>query len=654
MKKKIFLIPGLALALALASCGTTQTTSTTTNNGGQVTPNGGTESNESTDSNAGTTGTTTNVEATNVLNTTEATGLAPIVTLNTIDTSILTTTNTQELTNVETDTTVTGNHYNGVAITTAKKGTINLTLNNATIYQNSEEGKALWNTNKGVTVNLIVPEGTTSYIYNNADDTNALHIKGTLNISGGGKLVVISGTKTAIKCNSKITITDTTLELAGKAYGIAGETVETTNANITVTYAGKDGIRAEVENEGVAEAPTFDETIGYVKLTNTKFTAVVEGDGIQANTTLTLSGGTINISTKGTFVEYTQENIATYGLEDDDFKWSKLGNSYKKIDSDTIGNNYSKYLALVQSSKGLKVGALKYTLETDLETELDVATTAYNLLITNGAVVNLTTTDSASKVDYGDTTINGDSNVTVTSGNKGFAPEHDFVLDGDNTKLTVLESYEAVEATHVYFKGGTAILSASDDGINAASDYSTTEYKNINLEISGGIVSVNANGDGLDSNGTIYFTGGTTLVLGPTNGGNQALDADGKVYFNGGTVLAIGASGMVNTSNYTSTTQDYAFDLLQNSNATSTTITITDSNNNVLISVDVNQTFGELVYSNTNLVMGATYNVIIGNTTTAITLTSNVTTSGNSQGGNMPGGTTPGGNFPGSGGPSRR
>ena len=620
MKKRYFIIPTILSVVALASCNSVDTTTNTSKT-----------NDDSTTSNNSSSTTTTNSSIS--LNATSSNGLAPITTLNSIDTSILTIDSTDSLYQVDADSTLSGNYTNGVEITTAKKGTINLTLDNATIYQNQQNGKALYNTNKNVTVNIYLKEGTTSYIYNNFDDSNALHIKGTLNIEGSGKLVVISGSKSAIKCSGKVNISNSNLYLEANSYGINCETFESSNASIEVGYASKDGIRSEVENEEVETQPSFDDSIGYVKLRNTTYKAIVEGDGIQANTYLYIDGGNIDISTQGTWVSYIDKD--TYELSDDDFKWSKSGNTYKKIDSDTIGNNYSHYLALAQSSKGLKVGALKYTLSSDTTTELEVATTEYSLTITNNALVNLTTSDSGIKVDYGDVLINEGSNVSINAGNKGVSAEHDFTIEGEDTSLIVTNSYEAVEATHCYFKGGSAILSANDDGINAASDYTTSDYSNLVIEIDAGLVSVNSNADGLDSNGTIYFNGGTTYVLGPTTGADEAIDADSKIYFNGGFVLAFGSSGMANTNNYTTNNNTYAFSLINNTSS-SQTITIKDSNSNVLVSVNVSKSFGQLVFSSSSLT-NSTYTIELGSTSKTLTLVQYITSSGNSNGGMNPG-----------------
>ena len=55
-------------------------------------------------------------------------------------------------------------------------------------------------------------------------------------------------------------------------------------------------------------------------------------------------------------------------------------------------------------------------------------------------------------------------------------------------------------------------------------------YSNgVELNISGGLVYVDSQGDGLDSNGNMTIDGGTVLVNGPTNSGNGAIDSNGEI-----------------------------------------------------------------------------------------------------------------------------
>lgn len=73
----------------------------------------------------------------------------------------------------------------------------------------------------------------------------------------------------------------------------------------------------------------------------------------------------------------------------------------------------------------------------------------------------------------------------------------------------------------------------------AAGDYS--------LVITGGDVTVDAGGDGLDSNGTLTVSGGDVTVFGPTDGGNGTLDSAGALTVQAGTLLAVGTSSMLQT-----------------------------------------------------------------------------------------------------------
>ena len=73
------------------------------------------------------------------------------------------------------------------------------------------------------------------------------------------------------------------------------------------------------------------------------------------------------------------------------------------------------------------------------------------------------------------------------------------------------------------------------------------------VEVTGGLLTINSQGDGLDSNGNASISGGTVVVNGPTNSGNGALDVNGELAVTGGTVAAAGSAGMVVTPGESST-----------------------------------------------------------------------------------------------------
>ena len=109
------------------------------------------------------------------------------------------------------------------------------------------------------------------------------------------------------------------------------------------------------------------------------------------------------------------------------------------------------------------------------------------------------------------------------------------------------------------------------------------------LTINGGNITVNAYGDGLDSNGNIYITGGYTYVSGSTNGGNAALDYNGECVMTGGVLILSGVSGMAqNISDDSSMTMLTATS--DESLEEGDTVTITDEDGNILYSFEIAKT----------------------------------------------------------------
>ena len=139
----------------------------------------------------------------------------------------------------------------------------------------------------------------------------------------------------------------------------------------------------------------------------------------------------------------------------------------------------------------------------------------------------------------------------------------------------------------------------------------TFEVVDAAINISGGTVTVNAEGDGIDSNGTATFSGGTVTVNGPTAGGNNALDSNGDLLLNGGTVTTGSTADMfeapssASTSGYLKITDSSA--LTQGS-----TVQVTDSSGTVVANYKITTSGVQLVLvSNKNIVKGQSYTVSV-------------------------------------------
>ena len=145
------------------------------------------------------------------------------------------------------------------------------------------------------------------------------------------------------------------------------------------------------------------------------------------------------------------------------------------------------------------------------------------------------------------------------------------------------------------------------------------------LEISGGTVTVNAGGDGLDTNGSLNLSGGTVTVYGPTNDGNGSLDYGTDAAVTGGSLIALGSSGMA--VNFRSATQG-AILLNVGSQSAGTTVTLTDADGNVLLSCTAEKAFAAVNLTCPELAQGGTYTVTAGAFSQTITLDSLITGSG--------------------------
>lgn len=190
-----------------------------------------------------------------------------------------------------------------------------------------------------------------------------------------------------------------------------------------------------------------------------------------------------------------------------------------------------------------------------------------DILIQNGNF-NITTagnsSDSSTKglKASGEITING-GDFTVTSAEDGIHTGGNVLINGGN--IIISSKDEGVEGKTITITDGVVDVTASDDGINASDGTSQNFGKpngqqgtsagsaDVYIKITGGEVKINANGDGIDSNGSIYISGGNTTIYGPTSNGDCAFDYQTTAEITGGVIVALGSSGMA--ENFTSATQ---------------------------------------------------------------------------------------------------
>ena len=515
--------------------------------------------------------------------------------------------------------------YAGITVSVGNGETVHLFLNDATISGGT--GIAISNTNKKSTLIITACENTENEVASKGDDVNAIHVKGTLKINGTGTINV-SAKKNGIKVSKGLSIADSTINLTVGNHALSARLIEAENAEINVLSAGKDALNAECDDE--TQEFTLDE--GYVSLKSSKVFASVSGDGIQADTFVYITGGSVDIKTSAMFVSYSAESMAAYNLSEDDFRYIKSGDTYKKTDD--VATKGARY-AMIQSTKGIKCGEIKYEID---GTEYAVTKNTNYFIVIDGARVKIDSSDDAIHTNSGNVLIKGGA-LDLTTLDDGIHADELVKIDGG--EITVNGAYEGIEGAYVEIGGGTIYITASDDGINAASD---DESVNEHIIISGGTITVDASGDGLDSNGTIYVTGGTLIVYGPTTGADTGLDADGGILIDGGNVFVATTKEMIEipASNSKSNVLVYGVNTVQ----AGSEIILTNADGGEMVRITLKKQAQAIILSTPELATNGTYSLYADeNLLASFSVTDTITAIGvrsNGRQGGQPGG-QPGG-----------
>lgn len=386
-----------------------------------------------------------------------------------------------------------------------------------------------------------------------------LNGEGTLNITGNCKCGAVSKDDLII-CGLNLTVKSTGCALEGK------DCVKIKDAAITVSSGG-DGIRStntEKTNKGFV----------YIETGNIDITS--GSDGIQAATVLKAANGNVKITAGGGAAD-TKQNSG-------DRNMPGFGGKTQTSDDE-------------ESTKGLKAGSL--------------------IVIDEGSFEVSSKDDSFHS--NGDIEINGGS-FTAATGDDGFHADSNLIINGGS--ITVSRSYEGLEGQKVTVTGGNIDITASDDGINAASPSSSGSSvggrpgisdSNSLITIGGGYILVNASGDGIDSNGNVAITGGTVLVSGPTDNGNAAFDYNGEATVSGGTVILCGSSGMAQGFSEKSEQASFMYTLDSSASAGSS-VALTDEKGNVIASFIPAKQYNNIVITSSSLKNGSSYKLVIGGT----------------------------------------
>ena len=506
----------------------------------------------------------------------------------------------------------------------------------------SENQKNIELTDSNVDINFTDRDKSSEY-----DESSAVKI--TLNGSGA----VVSGSGVNIS-GSTVTITS-----AG-TYIISGSL---SDGQIVIAASDSDKVQLVLNN---AEINCNTSAAVYVKSADKVFVT------LPAGTTNSLGGGTEYVQTDDNTVDgviFSKSDLTLNGTGT-----LKIDADYRHgiVTKDTlciIGGTYviDAVKTCLAGKDGIKILDGSFTLTAGskgLNSGNDDDAREGSIYIAGGTFTIKSEDDS---IHADGSCIIAGGTYTIAAGDDGIHANYDTIItDGS---ITITDSYEGIEGRRITVSGGTINLTASDDGINAATGGSSDEQRmpggqkgefggfgrqkgadvqsqdgqqsqemqmpqdgqqpqemqapasrsasddDVYIKITGGTITVNAGGDGIDSNGNLYITGGTVYVAGPTSNGNGALDYEGEASITGGTLIAAGSSGMAQGMGSNSTQCSMLVNLSETISAGSV-ISLKDSSGNVLISWTSPKQFSSVVISTAELAQGSTYTLVTGDTQT--------------------------------------
>ncbi|MCD8307957.1 MAG: carbohydrate-binding domain-containing protein [Clostridia bacterium] len=432
---------------------------------------------------------------------------------------------------------------------------------------------------------------------------------------------------------NKITIAadDVTLYLIGAALYNDGTAIESEGYDLTITVIGENSIYNTKSDKNSIDIE------GTLTINGPGSLSVSSTKNIKA-TSFVIADATVSLSaTKDALhaeiPEYDDyESAPTFSFTDGGFVYTKNASvTVTEAGDDGIQADTFVYidegssLDVTATGKGIKAGCIDWG-----ENDTELADGDYFIYINGDVTVNST-----------DDAIHSNNTIIIEGGCIDIASTGDDAVHADNLlqvydgTIEILDCYEGLEAAKVEITGGYINLVASDDGINAADGTENavgTKNSNCSLLINGGVVYVEAGGDGADSNGDLTISGGILYIAGASNGSDQGLDADGSIIITGGYLFAAGASGMAATLSSSSTQNSVVFTYSNSSVlAAGTIVYLQDADGNNLLYYALPKTASVIVLSSPELTTGSTYYIYGGDTRLAsFTITGTITNIGSS------------------------
>lgn len=544
---------------------------------------------------------------------------------------------------------VSGNLNDGsIAVTTSENDKIQIVLNGVKIASSSGPAIDIQSADKCF---ITLAEGAQNSLSDGnaftSEDANAcIYATCDLTINGSGSLDVSGNYRHGVFSKDDLVVYGGTIRVSAVEDGLNGK---------DSVKIGAGDISIDSSADGMKSSKSTNPEKGFVYVSGGSLSIDAEDDGIQAKTYLCIAGGSIEIDAADDALHSDLEGALNGGLTtvrsgDDAFHCeTKLEVNDGSFVAEACNEGYEAEQVVVNGGD-TNICALDDAMNAsaaDLSDDSESSDVDASTVAPSGEPgANAAQPDGSIGVPDA-SSANADSNGQQNTASQGTgwqdgatSPElpSDDGAQGGQAGEAPSDFGQAHDVQGRMERGGQA--PSGQGGAPGASD------SNCLIQINGGKVVLDSQGDGVDSNGNVEITGGTLLVNGPSSGGDGAFDYDGEATISGGTVLMAGAVGMAQS--FTSGTQ--AFALVRASGSAGNVIEATDADGNVIATLTATRAFGCVLVSGAGVSDGDTITVSVDGAATMATA-STTGTSGIATGG-MGGGPATGNRPEGQGGPA--
>ncbi|WP_317855828.1 carbohydrate-binding domain-containing protein [Chakrabartyella piscis] len=550
---------------------------------------------------------------------------------------------------------------------TLDNGQIIIDVDDADKVQLSLNGVAISNSTtapiyaiEGDKVFITTEKGTTNtLIANIAEDASsnvdaAIFAKTDVTLNGEGTLVIASTNGNGITSKDDLAITGGTYEIVADQHGLeANNSIRIADGVFDITSV-KDGLHSEHDE---------DESLGYIYILDGDFTIAAEGDGLDSSSYVEIVDGDFDILTGGGYIN-APEHVSTMGgggmqgggmqrtemaqtemmmpeMSGQQGGMSQQGGMGQQSAMGQQGNMAQPEMSMTE------MPVMEERTQSTMPERTEQATTEQQAGMENmarGEMATSTTTEDDTvstkgikattaiviyggnfNIDACDDALHANNYLEIYEGTFSIATGDDAIHADVTTTIfggtiEITTCYEGLEGHTVVVAGGDIDIYALDDGINAATSEYVTDGTEVSITISGGRLVIDANdeGDGLDANGNVYFTGGDVIISGTPTTTDTSLDYNSTAIITGGSFLAAGSTSQTRQNFGDDSTQGSI--LVDLSSVQSGTITLTDSSGNVVVEWTPVKSYQSIHISTPDITVGETYTLTTPSETQTFTM----------------------------------